>query len=599
MRLTPLLRGATLCVVLVVAAPTASGAQTAARSPQPAAGSDQFDSVRALIRRAIDDGVPSIALAVAKDGRIIWEEGFGMADRERRLPAGPQTMYSLASISKPFTATGLMKLVERGKVHLDRPANDYLGAGRLSGLAGDASQATVRRVMTHMAGLPLHYQFFYENASYRRPSMDTTIARYAILVNPPGEAYQYSNLGYGILDHIISRVSGRSYADYMRREVFEPLGLTHTSVDIGPGLERHAAQRYDSKLRPIPFYTFDHPGGSAVYSSARDLVRFGMFHLKNRLPGQERILADSTIDAMQRILTPDTARGGYGLGWSIARDDNGFRRISHSGGMPGVATVLNLYPSENLAVVVLTNKSDGAPFRIAEEIAATVLPRYAATRAERRAHQASTQAPTSAPAFPPAELAGAWTGTVRTYDGTVPIALLFQPDGDVHVSLGSQLRSLLSGTSFTNGNLVARFPGTIPTEEQRRHAHSVWLNLRLRDAVLRGQASAQTTDEPVYYALTSYVELRRVADRPLTAEDSARFTGTYTLPFGQPVRVSMEGGKLKVDAVGRSRVFLYQGDNRFIASDDPGTRLVFRVDAAGKATAATLTMSGQVSEARR
>jgi CubicO group peptidase (beta-lactamase class C family) len=584
-----LLRSLTLLLALTAAA-TDLAAQVAARSPQ-------FDSARAIIRRAIDGGVPSIAVAVAKDGRIVWEEGFGLADRERKVPAGPQTMYSLASISKPFTATGLMILAERGRVQLDRPANEYLATGRLTGLAGDASQATVRRVMSHTAGLPLHYQFFYDNASYRRPSMDTTVSRYAIVVNPPGEVYQYSNLGFGILDHIISRVSGQSYADFMRAEVFQPLGLTHTSVDIAPGLEQHAAQRYDSKLRPIPFYTFDHPGGSAVYSSAHDLVRFGMFHLKNRLPDQRRILADSTIDAMQRVYTPDTASGGYGLGWLIARDDNGYRRVSHTGGMPGVATVLNLYPSENVAIVVLTNKSDGAPFRVAEEIAAAILPRYAATRAERRARQAAAP-PTTPPAFPPGELAGAWTGTLRTYEGTTPIALLFQPDGDVHVTLGTQLKSLLSNVSYTNGNLVGRFAGTIPTDEQRRYASSVFLNLRLRGGAFRGQASAMSSEDPVYYALTSYVELTRVADRPLTAEDAARFTGTYTVA-NSTVRVTTEGGKLKVEGGGRSRLFLYQGDNVFVAADDPGVRAVFRPGADGKAATVTLTLGGQTTEARR
>jgi CubicO group peptidase (beta-lactamase class C family) len=585
-----LVRSLALLLALTAAA-TDLAAQVAARSPQ-------FDSARAIIRRAIDGGVPSIAVAVAKDGRIVWEEGFGMADRERKIPAGPQTMYSLASISKPFTATGLMILAERGRVQLDRPANEYLATGRLTGLAGDVSQATVRRVMSHTAGLPLHYQFFYDNASYRRPSMDTTVSRYAIVVNPPGEVYQYSNLGFGILDHIISGVSGQSYADFMRAEVFRPLGLTHTSVDIAPGLEQHAAQRYDSKLRAIPFYTFDHPGGSAVYSSAHDLVRFGMFHLKNRLPDQRRILADSTIDAMQRVYTPDTASGGYGLGWLIARDDNGYRRVSHTGGMPGVATVLNLYPSENVAIVVLTNKSDGAPFRIAEEIAAAILPRYAATRAERRARQAAAP-PTTPPAFPPGELAGAWTGTLRTYEGTTPIALLFQPDGDVHVTLGTQLKSLLSGASYTNGNLVGRFAGTIPTDEQRRHASSVLLNLRLRGGALRGQASAMSTEDPVYYALTSYVELTRVADRPLTADDAARFTGTYAVANASTVRVTTEGGKLKVEGGGRSRVFLYQGDNVFVAADDPGVRAVFRPGADGKAATVTLTLGGQTTEARR
>ncbi len=593
--MTRFLRGLTL-LVAVLATATPTQGQTAARN-SVAAARDQFDSVRAVIRRAIDGGLPSIAVAVAKDGRIIWEEGFGMANRERGIRAGPHTMYSLASISKPFTATAVMKLVEQGKIQLDRPANDYLGAARITGLAGDASRVTVRQVMSHTAGLPLHWQFFYSNADYRRPEMDTTISRYGIVVYPPGTVYHYSNLGYGILDYIVSRASGRSYAEYMSDEIFTPLGLTHTSVDIARGLERHAAQRYDATLKPIPFYTFDHPGGSAVYSSAHDLVRFGMFHLKNRLPGQQRILADSTVDAMQRIQTPDTTNG-YALGWGVARDDNGYRKVAHTGGMPGVNTVLNLYPSENLAVVVLANQSGATPFRVADEIAATLLPRYAAERAARRARQASAT-PATQPAFPPADLAGAWTGTLRTYAGPVPIALLLQPDGDVHVTLDNQLKTLLSGASYANGVFAGNFTGTIPTEEQRRHANTVRLDLRLRDGVLRGQASAISPNGGYYYALSSYVELRRVADRPLSATDAARYTGTYTTAFGAPVRVTTEGEKLKIDGGGRSRVFLAQGDNTFVASDDPGTRAVFRVGADGKASSVTLTISGQVTEARR
>src|SRR5688500_4434870 len=113
MRFFSVVSAATLVVTLASAAPTAiraqGAAQSAPRSPATATlRADQFDSVRALIRRAISGGVPSLAVAVAKDGRIIWEEGFGVADRERNIAAGPHTMYSLASISKPFTATAIM-----------------------------------------------------------------------------------------------------------------------------------------------------------------------------------------------------------------------------------------------------------------------------------------------------------------------------------------------------------------------------------------------------------------------------------------------------------------------------------------------------------
>src|SRR5262245_31694512 len=105
---------------------------------------DPFATARAHAKAAVvDSGLPSLAVAVAKGGKIVWEEGFGWADREARIPATEHTTYSLASISKPITATGLMILVQRGLVKLDNPANEYLGSGKITGLAGDASQATV------------------------------------------------------------------------------------------------------------------------------------------------------------------------------------------------------------------------------------------------------------------------------------------------------------------------------------------------------------------------------------------------------------------------------------------------------------------------
>src|SRR5579862_5071250 len=192
---------------------------------------DQFDTVRDFIRRHMTEtAAPSIAVAVARDGRIVWEEGFGWADRENRIAANEHTMYSLASISKPITATGLMVLVEQKRIDLDRPVNQYLGNAKLRARVGNADDATVRRVANHTSGLPLHYQFFYADEPFRPPSMDETVLRYGNLVTIPGEKWEYSNLGFGILDYVISRVSEEPYDDYMRRSVFLKLGLTHTSV---------------------------------------------------------------------------------------------------------------------------------------------------------------------------------------------------------------------------------------------------------------------------------------------------------------------------------------------------------------------------------
>lgn len=484
---------------------------------------DRWQPIRDAIRKQlVQVNGAAMSVAVAQNGKIIWEEGFGWANREKMIPATPHTMFSLASISKPITATGLMVLAQRGKIDLDRPANDYLGAGKLTGLAGDAAGATVRRVMNHTSGLPLHYQFFYANENRHPPTMDETIARYGNLVSAPGERFQYSNLGYGIIDYLISRTSGQTYKDFMRQEVFLPLGLTHTSIDIGPGLEDFVAERYDRHGRPVPFYTFDHNGGSAVYSSAHDLVRFGMFHLKNHLADQRAILTDSIIDLMH---TPTNmgafgdSTTGYALGWSNHRNQYGYQVVEHTGGMPGVLTALNIFPTENIAVVALTN-GGGNPFGIAEDIAAVLLPKYAEAL---KAVRARPRTPPAAPKFTPGpDLLGHWEGTLRTWQRTLPFHLTVEADGDVKVRIGplpnppgvpdnedTQLETLLNDVSWQAPVLAGNFAGTIPTTDAEWTPHRIALDLRLVGGKLRGQASAQTPDKPVYFSIASYVELTR------------------------------------------------------------------------------------------
>ncbi|MEO8451052.1 MAG: serine hydrolase domain-containing protein [Gemmatimonadota bacterium] len=480
---------------------------------------DRWQPTRDAAERFLKErGVAGVAVAVAKDGKIIWEEGFGWANREKMIPATPNTMFSLASISKPITATGLMTLVQRGQIKLDQPANDYLGVGKLTGLAGDASGATVRRVLSHTAGLPLHYQFFYANEATRRaPTMDETIARYGILVTAPGETFQYSNLGFGIIDYIISRASGMAFADFMRTRVFLPLGMTHTSIDIAPGLEPYAAERYwPSNQKPVSFYTFDHVGASAVWSSAHDLVRFGMFHLKNRLPDQRAILADSSIDEMKKPVH-EAFGAEYALGWVVHRNQRGRPLIEHSGGMPGVSTILNLYPSDNVVITVLTNGSLGWG-SVADEAASAVLPGYADSL---KAERARAKPPEPAKFTAPAELIGTWTGTIRTWAKTLPFELEMRPDGKVEVQLGEpikpgfdpgppkQLRALVNGVSYEKGSLEGRFAGTIPTPDVDWVPHTIALDLHLVNGVLRGSASAQTGNDPVFYSVASYVELRK------------------------------------------------------------------------------------------
>jgi CubicO group peptidase (beta-lactamase class C family) len=370
---------------------------------------------------------------------------------------------------------------------------------------GNPTDATVRRVANHTAGLPLHYQFFYEDEPYRAPSRDETIRRYGNCVTEPGERFQYSNLGYGILDHVIARVSSRSYADFMREEVFLPLGLTHTSVDIGQGLEKHQAVRYGTDGLPIPFYNFDHPGGSAVYASAHDLVRFGMFQLKSHLSDQKAILKNETIDEMQKATVETGNKNGYGVGWGTSVSSVGRRSVAHSGGMGGVSTLLQLFPTEKIAIVVLSNASSNLPGQVMDQIVAVLLPEGAA-----RNPGAQNQAPSEQVFKPSSELLGAWQGKVHTYKEELPFTLVFQPDGDVHARLGTQLKTLINRAGFDDGYFRGSFTGDIGTDDANRTRYVLSLSLKLRGDILNGAMTAQSLPgRRVGNALTHWVELKK------------------------------------------------------------------------------------------
>jgi CubicO group peptidase (beta-lactamase class C family) len=174
---------------------------------------------------------PSLAVAVAKEGNIIWEEAFGWANREKRIPATVETRYAIASVSKPLTALGVMVLVNRGLLKLDDSVNKFLGNIKLTAYEGDAATVTIKHLLQHTSGLPRHWRNFYSDESETPPKLSETINRYGILVNTPGTQHLYTNLGYGLLAHIIEQVSGSPFSEFMRKEVFQPLGMTNTSIE--------------------------------------------------------------------------------------------------------------------------------------------------------------------------------------------------------------------------------------------------------------------------------------------------------------------------------------------------------------------------------
>lgn len=495
------------------------------RDASAAEGVDPFDPVRERIAKGlVDTNLPSIAVAVARDGQIIWEQGFGWADRENRVPASEHTLYSIASVSKPITATGLMVFKERKKIDLDKPINEYLGEAKLLARVGDAATATVRRVANHTSGLPLHYQFFYADETYKPPTREETIRRYGNLVTAPGERFQYSNLGYGVLDYVVERAAGKKFADAMREEVFLPLGMTHTSIDVTPGLEPHQAIRYTPEGRRIPFYDFDHPGASAVYASAHDLARFAMFHMKEHLADQRAILSDAAIDEMQTPTSAADGRAGYGVGWGVSDSARGYRTVSHSGGMPGVATYCTFVPSKRVAVVVLSNSRSPLVSYVQDMIFKILLPER--NKEKDVATDTAAKSPEQPSPPPGSALPGQWKGRLVTYKKEFPLVLTIKEVGDVHLKLGDQLETLLSGSSYQGGYLRGRFAGDLDHEDARGRGYQVQLELKLRDQVLNGPATATTLpDRYGSSAVTYWVELKRETPAPEKKAEPAPAAG--------------------------------------------------------------------------
>ncbi|MDH3524321.1 MAG: beta-lactamase family protein [Acidobacteriota bacterium] len=497
--------------------------------PEVTLRGDPFDRVRSLIEETFHKhDVASVAIAAARDGRIVWEEAFGWSDRDERVAATPDSIYALASISKSFTATGLMVLVERGLVELDRPINEYLGGAKLVSYVGDAEEVTVRQVLEHTAGLPMHHNIFFRSRTARPPDQDESIRRYGIIVGPPGREYVYSNFGYGLLDRVISTVSGRSYAEFMAEELFGPLGLTHTSVLANPSLRAQTVTHYDVAGGIVPPLDFDHRGASAVHSSVHDLIRYGMFHLHNEVSAQGPILSLQTIDMMHEpseiTLAAETeAEVRSGLGWAVV-DVAGERFLVASGGMPGTTTRLALVPERNAAVALAFNSGGGAaadysPWRIEWETFAALIPEFP------EAPEIDAEVPHRTPL--PERLRGDWAGSIKTYEGDVEAALTIRRYPRIVLAIDGKEAGPIGGSnplgrlSFEDGVLEGPFFGSIPSSDCRRSNHVVFLRLREVGDSLGGVAACVAMDRSFW--LPHWMELKKVGatgDRHHSEEES-------------------------------------------------------------------------------
>jgi CubicO group peptidase (beta-lactamase class C family) len=331
---------------------------------------DQFAHLVDAARQ--EAGAPGISVAVVADDRVAWEGGSGLADVENQVPARADSVYRIASISKPIAATAIMQLVERGRLSLDDPIRKHVSFFPDKG----GLPLTVRHVMTHTSGIR-HYKpgEMANMTRYGSIADAATIFENDPLLSTPGSKYSYSTYAYNLLAAVVESASGLTYEAYLQEHVWGPAGMTATRLERAEEIVPRRAHQYvraGGEIQNAPYADLSVKwAGGGVISTAGDLARFHIALDQGKLLKPE---------SMQQMYTPATLGDGskstYGLGWVISTDAKGRTWIAHSGGATGGTTYLLRNPASKLAVAILCNLENarGLP-RLATDIAELVLAR--------------------------------------------------------------------------------------------------------------------------------------------------------------------------------------------------------------------------------
>ena len=474
-----------------------------------------FADVRRMIREGlVNDKATAAAVAVVRDGAIIWEEAFGWADSANGLRATPNSTFQLASLNKTIEATLAAVLEQQHRVDLDRPVNGYLRTTSVSSPVWDVGGVTLRRLLTHTAGVStfdLGCDTGLPASACHLPTADETIRDYGIIARPPGAEFDYSNIGYFIATVALERAVGRPARDLMRDEVFRPLGMMHSSFGLDSAESRLAVvpNTWAWGLVRDPIGAPTEYTTARGYSSAHDLALFAAFHMKAHRRDQRAVLTDAKIDSMQNAtVATDRAGSRYGLGWWIEEDRYGYRSALAQGGNDRASTWLRMIPSERVAVVLLVNRGVGFPGPTVDAALAVLLPRYAdGLAAQARSAAAAPTTPPAAPRMLDSTATGRWTGAVYAAGGKVPIAFVIDSSGRVRATIGTRSDS---GTARLGRQLVVRIPGDLEAATPPGIQRDIRLYLKPYNGGWGGVAtvrppSATGTDGRVSY----WVELRR------------------------------------------------------------------------------------------
>ena len=334
-----------LLAFVLLAATTATSCSTAAARPTTPAERESI-----TLKRLAHDELFEGSVLVARNGRVLLQGGFGLADRALLTPNGLATRFRIGPVSKQFTAMAILMLEKQGRLRVFDPV-----CAHLSSCPQLWTQVTVEELLNHTAGI--------ENYPYDQPDLidrwrqpispveQVAQAGERPLISPPGTAWSYCNVCYAALGLVVEKEAGTTLAQFLKANVFDPLGMNDTGIDEGYRLRQHAVG-YTRRAAVGPDYQVDLTwayGAGQMYSTVRDLYRWDLALYGDRLLGANVL---SRLMAGAAPIGHGAARYANGWGFDSSR---GHRRMWHGGAIPGFMSTIARFPDDHAVVIVLTN----------------------------------------------------------------------------------------------------------------------------------------------------------------------------------------------------------------------------------------------------
>jgi CubicO group peptidase (beta-lactamase class C family) len=340
-------------------------------------------ALRATVAQVLDHWpCAGLAVAVIRDGDLAWFHGHGLADVAARTPITEDTAFRIASLTKTFTGIAVMQLWEQGLVDLDAPANDYLRSFRLVPTRPNLSPATVRHLLTHTSGVG----YWRRLSDLLQPGVGSgdragrsgalPLAQYYRRGLPvevePGTKWAYSNHGFAALGQIVEDVTGQPLDNYLRKQIFDPLGMEHTDLLRSERVKPYLATGYVLRsrgLKPVADREVPTPGGGGMYATTADIARYLAALLRPAANDHGSVLRPETVATMFRPhFQPDPRVPGMGLAFELGREGDQ-PTVGKTGILSGFHSAIAMAPEEGIGVIVFSNTGGldgrGAPTPLA------------------------------------------------------------------------------------------------------------------------------------------------------------------------------------------------------------------------------------------